>query len=229
MTRNAPLSCEGIVLRATPHKDDDRLLTLFTPQGLLKLYVRGIGRSSRLIPLTTPFARAEYIYLPGRSDLHTFREGSLIDIHPDLRNRFENLETAERLSQALLSSAWPGNAAPEVYALFALLLKRLPEHSHPISLIAPFLLKLLMHEGLLHVAPSCSTCHLFLEETYRVGGEAFCKDHAPPEPTHFSKEENALLQALASTRSWQALLLPLDPLFSAKVERLYAQAVTWTN
>ena len=37
---------EGVVLRATPYKENDRILTLLTPdRGVISLYVRGLSKN----------------------------------------------------------------------------------------------------------------------------------------------------------------------------------------
>ena len=77
---------EGIVLRSQDYKERHRIITLFTPLGLISLIVKGISRkNSHLLTLTTPFSHGEYIYRQGRSDLFRFHDGAVLDDHFDLR------------------------------------------------------------------------------------------------------------------------------------------------
>ncbi|MCB1084774.1 MAG: DNA repair protein RecO [Chlamydiia bacterium] len=145
------LSIEGIVLRATPFKENDRIVTLFTPEfGVMSLYVKNLSRKKpTLTNLTTPLARGEFVFSKGRSDLFRFLDGTLIDLHRDLRRSYAHLEVGGKMVQSILATQMPGKSAPALYRLLALYLKALSTFSRPETLGASFMLKLLKHEGLL--------------------------------------------------------------------------------
>jgi DNA repair protein RecO len=140
---------EGIILRATPFKDRDRIVTLFTPQmGMISLLAKRISTSEKMA-LFSPFSLIEALYLKKNSDLCLFKDGTLLDDHLFLRNQWSHLETAGKMAQTLLHSQLPGKAAPLLYALFKASLKQLPHFEDPTSLLFLFYLKFLTHEGVL--------------------------------------------------------------------------------
>jgi DNA repair protein RecO len=139
---------EGVVLKAVLHKDQERIITIFThDHGLMSLIVKRIqGR----MMLTTPLCRAEFIYTKGRSDLYRLQDGSVIDSFLELRNHLHHLQAAGELAQAILHSQLPGKSSPKLYALLCAYLKNISLFPDPLPLTLSFRLKLLSHDGLLH-------------------------------------------------------------------------------
>ena len=96
---------QGIVLRSLDYKDSQRIITVFTPMGLISLIVKGITqRAMARLSLTTPFCEGEFIFKRSRSSLLNFLDGSMIDSHLFLRKRLSSLETAGQLGKAILST-----------------------------------------------------------------------------------------------------------------------------
>ncbi|NGX61056.1 MAG: DNA repair protein RecO [Chlamydiae bacterium] len=211
---------EGIVVEALPFKERDYILTLFTPGGLFKLYAK--GRKNQYNPLTSPLTRGEYLYLEGKKDLHLFQEGSILSQNLKLRDRYENLEAAEKLKQAILQSQWPGKPSPLLYTLFSRFLELLPSCTTHESVLAVFYLKTLKHEGIFQIEPLCSACEK--KGGFREGGESYCEKHASPIALPFSEEEQNHLQKSWEIRSLQeSANLRFPPPFCKKVETLFSQ------
>lgn len=210
---------EGIVLQSFPFKEYDHILTLFTPQGLLKFFAKG---KKQYNPLISPLTRGEYFFSQGRNDLHRLCEGSILSQNIKIRDSYENLKTAFFLIDALLRSQWPGKAAPQLYHLFSLFLQQIPEAKDPMSLGIAFLIKIVKHEGILQTASTCSLCEK--EAAYRYGGESFCEVHADNEAFLFLPEEEALLLKIAGCLSMQILTEEsYPPAFLEKIKTLFAQ------
>ncbi|MDJ0652337.1 MAG: DNA repair protein RecO [Simkaniaceae bacterium] len=151
---------EGIVLKAVPFEENDRILSLFSPdQGIVTLYVRGLSKKKpTLVNLTTPLCRAEFLFRKGRSNLYRFIDGTILDLHLPLRRSYRHLEYAGKMLQAILKSQMPGKNAKKLYHLLSSYLKKLSEASFPETLWASFVLKLLKHEGLLVFDETCLRC-----------------------------------------------------------------------
>lgn len=213
---------EGVVLKATPYKENDRIITLFTPdQGVISLYVRGLSRSKpALVNLTTPLCHGEFIYRKGKSDLYRFVDGTIIDLHLPLRRSYQHLEFGGKMLQAILKSQLPGKAAEKLYALLLTYLKHLPTAEHPAVLWVSFLLKLLKHEGLLSLTESCTSCG---NPASRFGdGESRCSECDEGLSFPFSEEEWKLLYTLGSTRQFTNINhLTLDLSLVKATEALY--------
>ncbi len=140
---------EGIVLRVTPYKDRHRIVTLFTSQaGMISLLAKKVSTPEKMA-LLSPFSRIEALYFKKQSDLCLLKDGTLIDGHLFLRDKWSYLETAGKMAQILLHSQLPGKSSPLLYALFKMCLKQLPQFEDPSSLLLFFYLKLLTHEGIL--------------------------------------------------------------------------------
>lgn len=142
---------EGIAIKAIPFKENDRILTLYTPeQGVMSLYVRDLSKKKpTLTNLATPLCRGEYLFRKERSDLHKFLDGSIFDLHLSLRKSYHHLEVAGKILQTIHETQLPGKSSPALYALLASYLKKLSDAKFPETLSASFHLKLLKHEGLL--------------------------------------------------------------------------------
>lgn len=210
---------EAIVLHAFPFKEYDRILTLLSPQGLLKLFVKCKKRDYlHFAALCSPLTHAEFHYRPGRKDLHTLSEGTILTQHIHIRERYETLKAAEGMVQALLRSQWPGKAVPKLYLLFLLFLDQLPSSKDPGTLATIFLLKILKHEGLLQLCTPAAT--------YRFGGERFSSRREAPLGAHsFSEKEEGQLSELALSRSLVSIAeQSLPPEFREKIATLFDQA-----
>ena len=82
----------------------------------------------------------------------------MIDEHLILRNKLSSLQAAGQLAQAILHSQLPGKPTPQLYLLFRAYFKQIHAFEDPANLIVSFKLKLLKHEGLMALSPTCSLC-----------------------------------------------------------------------
>lgn len=191
---------QGVVLRSLEYRDRERIITVFTPFGLLSLIVKAIGRrSSHLLTLTTLFCEAEFLFKKGRSDLYSFIDGGVIDAHLLLRAQLPFLQTAGALAKTILSSQLKGKASLTLYQLFRCYLKQIPSFATPTSLIASFQLKLLSHEGLLSLTPLCNECHN-KPSSHLSAGESLCTEHASMHSFFFTPEEFSELFTLYNAK-----------------------------
>lgn len=223
------LQVDGIVLKALPFKDYDKIITLFTPQeGVVSLFVKGSKKKAlELSSLTTPFTAAEYLYTQGKTGMGKLQEGKLLNQHLALRNSLVFLQAADCLSKAIVTSQWPGKPAPQLYSLFRFFLEKIPEATFPLSLSSSFLLKILKHDGLLQIQPSCCLCQIPIKEGFRLRGERFCSSHRAEGAIFFSEDEETIVSFLAHCRSIAALSsLPLEDSFFQKIFCLFEQAVS---
>jgi len=140
----------AIVLKSFDFQEREKILTLFTEEvGIASMIVKRISpKNSQLINLCSPLTIAEYHCVKGKSDLYSYRDGSLIDLHLDLRKDFDQLQSAFKLLEVIKSSQIPGRASPEIFALLSAYLRQIPNFSDQIPLKTSFLLKVLFHEGL---------------------------------------------------------------------------------
>jgi DNA repair protein RecO (recombination protein O) len=218
---------EGIVVRAQDYKERHRIITLFSPQGMLSLIVKGISRkNARLLTLTTVFSYGEYIYRTGRSELFLFLDGTVLSTHLALRQNLQFLQTAGALANAILASQMAGKPAPALFTLYKSYHAQVPSFKNPAPLLASFYLKLLKHEGLLSVTPFCSICRTALARSLH-NGESLCPLHSPHDGICFSEQEWENLLSLDNVQQFSTLRArDLSPAFTQKVHTLFLSRLT---
>jgi len=213
---------EGVVLRSQDYKERHRIITLFSPLGLISMIVKSISRkNARLLSLTTPFSHGEYIYYQGRSDLLNYCDGTLLDDHLYLRQNLKLLQAAGTLANAILSSQMAGKPAPALFALYKSYHKQIRHFEEPAPLLASFILKLLKHEGLLSISSHCASCDT-TSACFLSHGESFCSQHAEQGAIAFSPSEWEILLALENAQQFSSLrVLQFSPLFVQKIQALF--------
>jgi len=200
---------EGIVLRSFDYKDHKRIITVFSQEcGLISLITRKIAKNNyRFLSLTTPFSQIEVVFKRGRSELFQLIDGTVLQEHLQLRERYLFLQTAGQLAQAIIRSQMPGKSTPALYLLFRSFLKQIPTFPDLPLLLSAFYLKLLRHEGLIAIAPQCTHC---LEQPARflLNGESLCDQHTTPEAHSFSTEEWNCLLTIDQSQHFSSLSPP---------------------
>lgn len=210
------LQSEAIVLQAIAFKEYDRILTLFSPNGLIKMFAKGKKNDFHFAALTSPLTYAEFHYTPGRKELHRLHEGSIINQNLILRQKYEHLVAAEKMCAALLQSQFVGKAAPKLFLLFRLFIEQLSNIEDPTVLESAFLIKMMVHEGQLEFS--------LAEPTFRYGGERYVQKEAPPGSLAFSTDEEKALIKLAQCRSLEELRQShIEKCFQNKVASLFQQ------
>ena len=135
----------GIVLRYTPFKDRQKILTIFSKTlGVLSLLLK---QSSHTTCLSEPFCEAEWILSKRQGDLFYLQDVTLVNLHFPLRQKLSYLQTASSMTSILLQSQLPEKPAPHLYELYRAFLQQIPQFACQKTLLGSFYLKLLRHEG----------------------------------------------------------------------------------
>lgn len=200
------LTLEGIVLRSIPFQERHRILSLFTKQaGLVSLIIKNVSpKNLQRLALATPLTRAEFVCQPRLSSLYPVLDGTVLDEHFPLRERFSSLQTAGTMAHSLLCSQMAEKPSRDLYNLFQAYLRTLSSFSTPQILLTSFLLKLLKHDGLLLLHSQCTECKETTANSY-YSGESFCSLHSPPLAVSFSQEEWRTLLQLVDTTHFSEL------------------------
>ncbi|MBS0622799.1 MAG: DNA repair protein RecO [Verrucomicrobia bacterium] len=217
------MKVEGIVLRAVPYQESQHIITLFTPQGLLSVFVKGSERSRQFShSLVTPLTRAEFVLIERPpSTLLRIQDAKTLDQHLLLRADYLALETGCEIAKALLSTQNENKGATLLYALVAQLLHRL-NASNALAVGTTFFLKLLKYEGLSTYHETCSICHQPLLAAHLLEHGAYCQAHAPHESLPFSEEERAILLMLSATQKWKEIAaMEVSETLYRKVKKLF--------
>lgn len=196
---------EGIVLRSFDYKERGRIITIFSFEyGLIDLVATSLSKKkSYLLSLTSPFSQGEFIFTRGKSTLYRFQDGTLINPHAALRQKLSSLNAASQMIQAVLLSQLPCKPAQPLYQTLLSYLKKVALFDDPSPLIASFYLKLLKHEGLLHLQKRCAYCDQ--PATGLSDGASTCLTHQGSDSIFFSSEEWKDLFILSEARQFQLL------------------------
>ncbi len=219
-----PYICQGVVLKAWPHKDWDLILSLFTGQyGIIKVYIKGGKNPKRLLQaVCTPLTLSEFVLKSSpHSEFFQLKEATVLQMHLALRENLASLQAASEMTHALEVSQLPGKPDPLLFSLLCLYLHLIP--ANPMAFAASFYLKILLHEGLLLLTHSCPKCGIVLaEDAFLAPSGCYCPNHRPQESLHLEDEELFFLLALAEKRSSRNIAaLPATQRFLTKIRSFF--------
>ncbi len=210
----------GVLLRSFPYLANHRILKIFTPaKGLLSLIARNVHATKSA--WANPFCIAEWVIKSStNTDLHSLHEASLLTPLLHLRESYSVMSSAGSIAQELLRSQLPGKPAPKLYELLIACLKYIA--LNPPGIKEAFRLKLLHHEGLIHLGDCCGKCDQQAEAL--LFGESVCLRHSGQAAVVFNPAEWRLLMQLGSARRFtelQEVKIPLS--FAEKMEKLFVE------
>lgn len=153
-------SREVLVLKSLPYKEQDRLLTLLSPeQGVERAIARGAAKAnSSLRPIAQAYTQASLLLSPAKGGISFVREGTPLRCFLPLDAGLERFAYGAYFSELALSVAQPEQPAEGIYGLLlaAWTLLRLDERPERTSRF--FELRLLEDQGLLPPLRECSAC-----------------------------------------------------------------------
>ncbi len=217
---------EGITLLSKPYSERERIITVFSKEyGLISLIAKFLTiKKPSYLTLTTPFCSGEFIYQKTKSDLHIFKDGSVLDEFHAIKNDFDRLQVACKLAKAVLSSQITGKKT-NIFILLKSYLKQLTHISNPYSLLLSFYLKILVHDNFLSFNAKCNQCKEN-NTTHIFSGESLCEKHAPKTAFSFSEEAiNKIIILLFSKKFSDFDTLETEKHFIEKIENLFHDIV----
>lgn len=136
-------STEGIVLRYADYRENDRMLTLLTPQGRVDALSRGCKRPK------SPLLPASEVFTWGNYELFSSKERSVVvncliqDSFYPLREDFDKLACAAYMANVCEAAIQPGDNAQKPFLLLARALSYLSYQDYaPRQVLSAFLLHL---------------------------------------------------------------------------------------
>jgi len=153
-------SREVLVLKSLPYKEQDRLLTLLSPeQGVERAIARGAAKpGSSLRPIAQPYAQASLLLSPAKGGVSFVREGTPLRCFLSLDAGLERLSYGAYFAELALSVAQPEQPAAGIYALLLAAWTLLQLDEKPERSARFFELRLLEDQGLLPDLLECSAC-----------------------------------------------------------------------
>lgn len=196
---------EAITLQTLPYRERERIIKFFSKEeGLLSIIVKGISpKKPDILALSSPLILVRLVYRKKSGDLHLLTDVKIETSFMKIRKDLTTLNAACEMTKAVRSSQLPHKASPQLYALFKTYLERISSFENPQILTSSFLLKLLMHDGHLHLQSTCQKCNgkaLFLEK-----GESLCLKHKDPFSISFTDREWKDLLLLTYSKKFSEL------------------------
>ena len=156
---------EGLLLKATPYLNDQKILKVLTPNdGLISL----IAKKKHQKIFLDPFLLAQFVFKKGKSEIHTLIDVSLINDLSEIRQNLDSIHAAAAIAKDLLSTQVPDKPSGKLFTLASIYLQKIHKISNLRALVSSFRLKVLIHEGLIDLnsnqfAQHCQlNAHLFL-------------------------------------------------------------------
>lgn len=131
---------KGVVLGEFSYGEKDRIVSLFTPQGLYKA-IEKFGKKHNV----SHFSIIEGLLVEGRGELFKLKEVKLTKTFLNIRDNYDAIEAALKMGDALLKTQLADKGAENLYLLLVGFLERLEKN--PNAYLTSFLLKLLVNEG----------------------------------------------------------------------------------
>lgn len=147
---------EGIVLSQEDLDENDKIITLLTrDEGIIKARVKGAKKaSSKLSPLTQPFAHGLYQLFRGKS-LDRVIQVTLKDSHREIFEDYKKMIYGAYLGELIQEFLPERESNPEVFSFFQRVLSCLSKREDPWPVVRWAELGLLFLSGF---SPSFSTC-----------------------------------------------------------------------
>lgn len=215
---------EGIVLSSIPFKDNDRLVTLFTKQGLLKVYMRGAARpKNKLFGLSEPLTHLLFSFYESKGDFQSFIEGKCLHPFLNLRESYAHLMAAFEMIRCILKSQGSEEGTSQLFELFKRLLIHLMDFETPLTAVSFFYFKILLHEGQLHLSNKCSVCQKKEDPLFFYHADYFCKMCSKNTLFPWTQDELYLALKLIQVKTFDELkLLTLKESFYDKTKKLFS-------
>ena len=159
-------SCEGIVLRHADYRENDRMLTLLTPQGRVDALSRGCKRPK------SPLMAASEVFTWGNYELFSSKERAVVvncliqDSFYPLREDFDKLACAAYMANLCEAVIQPGDNAQKPFLLLARALGYLSYQDYaPRQVLAAFLLHFAAAQGYRPRLQHCVHCGQRIDTT----------------------------------------------------------------
>ena len=156
------LTVKGLVIRETAYQDADKIIDLYTEDGIRTVYARSVRKpGSKYAAVTQLFAYGEYC-LRCSGDRFYLDSAVSLDLFFGIRNDLDALALASYFADLVRRT---GTAQPQsqILRLFLLSLHHLSEHTRPLLLVkAIFELRFMTEIGMMPNLVCCDECMEYL-------------------------------------------------------------------
>ncbi|NGX62821.1 MAG: DNA repair protein RecO [Candidatus Anoxychlamydiales bacterium] len=214
---------QGITLKATPFQDRSKILQILTKDfGLISVIIKNLSKKNlNLLSISSLFTVSELVLKKAKSDIFTFRDGSLIEANMHLRKDLKFINGASFMTKAILST----NVHHKKESHYFLLKSYLKNISiNPDAIFLSFLLKILSSEDFLHLKTQCNICENLAESIQQ--GESLCLKHSNDFAIKFSLEDFKKMFVLCFSKSFSLLeKIDISQNLKEKINSLFQELI----
>ncbi len=158
------LTIKGLVIQETPHGDADKIIDLFTENGIRTVYAKSVRKpGSKYAAVTQLFSYGEFC-LRCRGEKLYLDSAVSLDLFFGIRNDLDSLALASYFAELARKTA-TSQKQPQILRLFLLSLHHLSERSRPLLLIkAIFELRFMTEIGMMPNLICCESCMEYMPE-----------------------------------------------------------------
>lgn len=189
----------GIVLRYTDYKENDRILNVLSRErGIVSIMARGVrsNKHNSACAAKDVFCCGEFVVYE-RNGIEYVSSSSVIEAFYPIREDYDRFTTAAQIARMIQKSADP-NKSNELYALVYYALSFLAYgKAEPRDLFIGFASKLIITEGYEPIITRCANCGKSVLNYTKIRfsngfGGSMCDDCAANEPEYSAKSMEAL-------------------------------------
>jgi DNA repair protein RecO len=154
------VTAEGIVLSAAESGESDIIAHVITEEhGVQQLMFKGIRKSRRRShSAAEPGMRSTFVFRTSSRQIHTVSECTPLDLHEEIRARYERIIRMHFLLEAVLRTAGMSQPDGFLYKMLRGALESIEKDTGSLALPLFFVLRLLIHLGVFPGTPACSRC-----------------------------------------------------------------------
>jgi len=214
---------QGIVLKTTPFQDRSKILQILTQDlGLISVIIKNLSKKNlNLISISSLFTVSELVLKKAKSDIFSFRDGTVVDANMHLRKDLKFINSASFMTKAILSTN-AHHKKDSIYLLFKSYLKNIA--INPDALLISFLLKILSSENFLHLKTQCNICENLAESIQQ--GESLCLKHSNEFAIKFSIEDFKKMFVLCFSKSFSLVeKIDISQNLKEKINSLFQELI----
>lgn len=168
---------KGIVIKNVDSGDRDKLITIFTPQGLVCAKLKGVNSAtSKLKFAKQTFCFADFVFASGKFPVVT--SAYLIDSFYDLTKDFDRFDEASKILRVAKPLMKENEPNPQLFVALLKSFKNLAYNNVQKNIVyAKFMLGLFYNQGYAFDTETCSNCGSVLNDTRYLNlsnGETLC-------------------------------------------------------
>ncbi len=185
------IKTRGIVLKENITRESDRVITILTPNGIIRAYAKAAKNiKSKKFAATSPLCYSEFVLREG-GELYIINTAEEQEIFFELRNDIEKLSLAQYFSELVISVAPEQTDTEEILRLLLNSLYYLCKGEKSIYLIkSVFEMRLMCILGFMPDLVACRQCLKFEDSTvfFDVFGSAiYCSECLPQTPGNYRR------------------------------------------